>query len=284
VDQILTWLGLPLVAAWVLLIEMGVVFALFCAFAVRAFRRGGGNWERMLAIYPLVYIPIGLLLVAPNFGMRGMLPVQVVMVLASALVLARLPWERLRAWHKAALLYLFVLALAAQSISPWIEWAYLARRGVSEALGLQQGWLRLGAAESGEEWRYLIPPAGSLAPSLAYIRWANAHTPRDAMFVEEDLAQAPSQLHLLERMRFADPSDVAKQPAGERDFTLAGSRSIGALWVNTPRGTLLERALASPYVARHRPPLYYVSRSGERPDLGTPVYQDEYVVIYHLGE
>jgi len=284
VDQILTWLGLPLVAAWVLLIEMGLVFGLFCVFAVRAVRRGAGSWERVLVFYPLAYIPIGLLLVAPNFGMRGMLPVQVVMVLASALVLARVPWEQLRTWHKAVVLYLFVIALAAQTLSPWIEWAYLARRGVSEALGLQQGWLRLGAADSGEEWRYLIPPAGSPAPSLAYIAWANAHTPTNALFVEENLAEAPNQLHLLERMRFADPGDVARHPAGERDFTLAGGRSIEALWANTPRGTLLERALASPYVTRHRPPLYYVSRSGERPDLGTPVYQDEYVVIYHLAE
>ena len=283
-DQILTWLGLPLVAAWVLLVEMGLVFGLYCANVLRAARRGAGRWERFLALYPLAYIPIALLLSPPNFAMRGMLPVQIVMVLAAAALLANLNWRSLRTWHKATLLYLFILTLAAQAVSPWVEWAYLARRGVGESLRLMQGWGPLSASAGSEDLQYLIPPAGTRVPSLAYITWAHENTPVDALFVEESLAGEPNQFHLLERMRFADPGDVAKQPAGERDFTLAGGRGIEALWANAPRGTLLERALASPYVARHRPPLYYVSRSGDNPELGTPVYRDNYVVIYHLTD
>jgi hypothetical protein len=85
-------------------------------------------------------------------------------------------------------------------------------------------------------------------------------------------------------MRFADPSDIAQYAAGERDFTLAGGRAVEAAWASNPGGTLLGRALASPYVLRRRPPLYYVSRSGDKPELGTPVYQDDYVVIYHLTD
>jgi hypothetical protein len=284
IDQLLTWLGLPLVAAWVLLVEMGLVFGLYCAYVVRAARRGAGRWERFLALYPLAYIPIALLLLPPNFSMRGMLPVQIVMVLAAAAILASLNWRSLRTWHKAALLYLFILTLAAQAISPWIEWAYLARRGVGEVLRLTQGWGPLRASAGSEDVKYLIPPAGTHVPSLAYISWANENTPADALFVEEGLAGEPNQYHLLERMRFADPSDIAQHAAGERDFTLAGGRALEAAWASNPGNTLLGRALTSPYVLRRKPPLYYVSRSGDKPDLGTPVYRDDYVLIYHLTD
>jgi hypothetical protein len=178
--------------------------------------------------------------------------------------------------------YLLVITLLAQSISPLMEWAYLARRGVGETLRLSAGWVRLGPGEGGEEWRYLIPPAGERGAPLAYITWANTHTPQDALFIEEDLAGEPNQLHLLERMRFADPEDVAQNPAGERDFTLAGGRSAAWASFGGAPGTLLERALASTYVTRYHPPLFYVSRSGEKGDLGSPVYRDDYVVIYSL--
>ncbi len=282
VDQILTWLGLPLVASWVLLVEMGVVFGLFVAFVALAARRGAGAWQRLLAIYPLAYIPLALLLLPPNFGMRGMLPAQLVMVLAATLVLARLDWRGLPTWHKVAIIYLLGVAFLAQSVSPLMEWAYLARRGLSETLRLSQGWVRLGSDESDGEWRYLIPPAGERAASMAYIAWANAHTPQDALFIEEGLAGESNQLHLLERLRYADPRDVAQNPAGERDFTLAGGRSAAETSFISARATLLESALASGYVTRRHPPLYYVSRSGLKPELGSPVYRDDYVVVYSL--
>ncbi len=280
-DQVLTWLGLPLVAAWVLLVEMGVVFGLYVAFAVSALRRGAGGWQRLLAIYPLAFIPLALLLLPPNFGMRGMLPVQLVMVLAAATLLSRINWHGLRFWQKGVGVYLLVTTFLAQSISPWMDWAYLARRGLGETLRLSQGWVRLGTGEGAEEWRYLIPPAGERAASLGYIAWANAHTPQDALFIEESLAGEPNQLHLLERMRFADADDVAGNLAGERDFTLAGGRQAADRAAGA-NGTLLERALASNYVTRHHPPLYYVSRSGEKNNLGPAVYRDDYVVIYSL--
>jgi hypothetical protein len=280
-DQVLTWLGLPLVAAWVLLVEMGAIFGLYVAFVVCALKRGAGAWQRLLAIYPIAFIPLALLLLPPNFGMRGMLPVQLMMVLAAATLLSRIDWQGLRFWQKGLVVYLLGMTLLAQSISPWMEWAYLARRGLSETLRLSQGWVRLAASEGGEEWRYLIPPASERVASLAYIAWANAHTPHDALFIEENLAGEPNPLHLLERMRFADADDVGRNPAGERDFTLAGGRPAAAAAAGAS-GTLLERALASAYVTRHHPPLYYVSRSGEKSNLGLPVYRDDYVVIYSL--
>jgi hypothetical protein len=101
-DQVLTWLGLPLVAAWVFLVEMGITFGLYVAFVVRALRRGAGAWQRILALYPVVFIPLGLLLLPPNFGMRGILPAQLVMVLGAAMMLARLDWRGWRFWQKAS--------------------------------------------------------------------------------------------------------------------------------------------------------------------------------------
>ena len=286
-DQGITLAALPLVAAWLLLIDMGLPFVLYVFLVCRQARHLGPPWERFLVFFPLAYLPIALLVLIPAFSMRGLIPVQFVMILGACLVIDRLQWASLSARAKVLAGYGFVLVILSQCISPWVDWALLARRGLAETLHPQQGLVALpdvGRLPSTSAGHSLIPTAGAPAASLAYIAWANRNTPEDALFVEEAMAQLPNQFHFLERMRFADPGDVIRQQDGSRDMKVPGQfMGAEAWWQALGPGTLLDRARRSEYVQLHHPPLYYVSRSGSKPELGDPVYHDGFVFIYRIS-
>lgn len=287
IDQALTVAALPLVAGWLLLIDMGLAFVLYLVFLWRQAQHPGPAWRRFLALFPLAYLPIAFLVVIPAFSMRGLIPAQMVMILAGCLVVERFRWSALSKGARAFAGYGLALVLLSQCITPWVDWALLARQGLAQTFHPRQGWLALYgvAGPSSVPGRHaLVPSAGQALPSLAYVDWANRNTPEDALFVEEDVAQLPDQFHFLERIQFADPSDVLRQQDGSRDMKVPG-QFLGAeqWWQSLGPGSLLERARGSEYVKFFHPPLYYVSRSGPEPGMGTPVYHDKFVVIYRLG-
>ncbi|MGA2111392.1 MAG: hypothetical protein ABSG98_04490 [Anaerolineales bacterium] len=286
-DQGITLAALPLVAAWLLLIDMGLALVLYVIFIWRQVRHPGPPWERFLALFPVAYLPIAILVLIPAFSMRGLIPAQIAMILAGCLVIDRFRWTSLSAGAKVLVGYGLALAILSQCITPWVDWALLARRGLADALHPVQGWVALpglGGPSSGLGGHSLIPTAESAQPSVAYIAWANRKTPEDALFVEQDIAHVPDQFHFLERMQFADPGDVIQQQDGSRDMKIPGQfQGAEQWWQSLGPGTLLERARRSEYVQSLDPPLYYVSRSGPASGMGNPVYQDKFVVIYRLG-
>jgi hypothetical protein len=285
-DQILTLLAFPLVAGALLLIEIGLPFALYAVWFFRHLGRRLPRWQGFLAWYPAAYIPVAFLLQHTNFALRGMIPVQIVVVLAAALALeaaGRRPWTRIQ---RAALRYGFVLFLVAQVLSAGVEWWGFARKGLAEVLRFDNGFLALPiptdrAFADGDT--HLIPPMKALPPELAYIYWANENLPVNALVVEVGLPPDSNRLHLLERMRFADPAGLETVLHSERDLNIVNPEELQTWYASLEGGTVWEKALHSEYVTRNHSPVYVIVHKGELPELGEPIYRDGYATIYLLS-
>jgi hypothetical protein len=286
IDQILTLLAFPLVSGILLLIEIGLPFALYAAWFFRRLGRRLTGWQGLLAWYPALYIPVAFLLQHTNFALRGMIPVQIVIVLAAAAALEgidRRSWSRVQ---KAALNYGFVLLAAAQVLSAAEEWWGFARRGLGAALRLEEGFIALPiptdrAFADGDT--HFIPPMPGLSQNLQYIYWVNANLPADALFVEIGLPEDSNRQHLLERMRFVDPAELEKVLHSERDLNIVDPQALAAWWRGLGGGSVLDKVLRTEYVLRYHVPVYVIVHEGVLPDLGEPVYRDDFVTIYLLS-
>jgi hypothetical protein len=72
------------------------------------------------------------------------------------------------------------------------------------------------------------------------------------------------------RIRPLDPpARSVRLDAGQR------SPANGAVW---------EQALRTDYVLRYHVPVYVIVHLGTLPELGAPVYQDDFVTIYLLSQ
>jgi hypothetical protein len=279
-DQVATWLMFPVVASVVMTIEMGLPFVLYLLFAFRN-ARSISRWRRFLVIFPALYLPFAFFLLPPNFGMRGILPALVAINLAAALWMCDARGARWSVWQKWVLAYGLVVVLLLQTISPFIEWLPLARRSVANILRPATSQIALPITFPDGD-NALIPAFLGLPKELAYIRWANVNLPVDALVAEEGPLPHDNRLHLLERMRIANPADVSVQANGQRDLTLAGGADLDGWWNSLPGLTIAEKAKASAYAQAHHPPIYLIVRSGLVPDGGELVYQDELVRIYRI--
>lgn len=285
-DQILTLLAFPIVSGILLLIEIGLPFALYAAWFFRHLGRSLPPWLSFIAWYPVVYIPIAFLFQHTNFALRGMIPVQIVIVLGAVQALdavGRRSWTR---FQTAALRYGFAVLVFAQVLSAAEEWWGFARRGLGEALRLEKGWIALPiptdrAFSDGDT--HLIPPMPGLPGNLQYIYWVNVNTPADALFVEIGLPEDSNKQHLLERMRFVDPAELEHVLHSVRDLNILDPQKLEAWWRGLGGGTVLEKALRTDYVLRYHVPVYVIVHNGVRTGLGEPVYRDEYVAIYLLS-
>jgi hypothetical protein len=285
-DQILTLLAFPVVSGGILLIEIGLPFALYAVWFFQSLGRKLAPWRRFLAIYPAAYIPIAFLLQHTNFALRGMIPVQIAIVLAAAVVLeaaGRRSWTRSQT---AFLRYGFALLLVAQVLSAGEEWWGFARKGIGEALRLPNGFLAL-PIPADRAWAdgdtHLIPPMPGLPGNLQYVYWVNAHLAADALFVEINLPEDSNRQHFLERMRLVDPAELKKIQHSERDLNIVDPRALPVWWQGLEGGTVLEKALHSDYVLRYHVPVYVVVHGGGLDGLGEPVYRDDFVLIYLLS-
>jgi hypothetical protein len=122
-----------------------------------------------------------------------------------------------------------------------------------------------------------------LGPEWNYLYWANAHLPADALVVEIGLAEDANKIHLLERMRFVDPAVAATAQHSERDLNIVNPQALDSWWQSLGSGTLWEKALRTEYVRRYHPPMYILVHRGTLPQLGEPVYHDEYATLYLLS-
>ncbi|MBN1438993.1 MAG: hypothetical protein JW929_06235 [Anaerolineales bacterium] len=287
IDQALTLLAFPLVAGVVLLIEIGLPFALYGAWFFRQLGKRPAPWRSFLAWYPAVYVPIAFLLQHTNFALRGMIPAQIAIVLGAAQALeaaGRFPWRRIQ---RAALGYGLALLAVAQIFSAAVEWWGFARRAAAEVMRFENGFLALPipvdyAFADGDT--HLIPPMKGLPPQLAYLYWANENLPADALVVEIGMPEDSNRIHLLERMRFVDPAELGHVLHAVRDLNIVNPQTLADWWESLGDGTVWEKALRSEYVLQNRVPVYVLVHGAELAELGEPVYRDEYATIYRLSD
>jgi hypothetical protein len=283
-DQVLTLLALPVVASAILTIEIGLPFVLYAVWFFRGAGRRASPWRRFLAWYPAVYIPIAFLLLAPNFSMRGMIPVQILVVFAAALMAEEIGANSWTRFQKTVLRYGLIVILLAQMISPAVEWMVLARGALAQTLRLPEGFLplpiRADAFPDGDN--RLIPASNGLNPKWQYIHWANANLPRDAVVVETPIPLNYNFIHLLERMRVADPAEVGSIENGVRDLTLVNPAGLAAWWASLGEGTPAQKALRTEYLRRTPAPVYLIVHGEETAPEGEPLYRDAYAAIYLL--
>jgi hypothetical protein len=287
IDQILTLLAFPVVAGILLLVEIGLPFALYAAWFVRHLGSALPRWQGFLAWYPVLYIPIAFLVQHTNFALRGMIPVQIVIVLAAVLALeaaGRRTWTRAQTM---VIRYGCAVLLIAQVLSAGEEWWGFARRGLGESLKFEKGWIALPipsdrAFSDGDT--HFIPVFRGMPDQIQYVYWINANLPVDALFVEIGLPEDFNRQHLLERMRFVDPAESSKVMHSERDLNIADPQALAAWWSGLGGGTLLEKVMRTEYVLRYHIPVYVIVHDGILNGLGEPVYRDDYVNIYLLSQ
>jgi hypothetical protein len=284
-DQILTLAAFPLVTSVILLIEIGLPFGLYAAWVFRGLGRRLRLWDRFLFWYPMLYIPAAFLLQHANFSMRGMIPVQIVIVLGASAGLA--VFER-RKWTRAQrtfLRYGFTIILFAQILSAAQEWWIFARRGIAETVRPEKGFLALpipvdNAFPGGDS--FLLPPATEMPEYLRYIAWVNVHLPKDALLVEINLPEDSNKLHMIERMRLVDPAELDHVLHADRELNIVNADLLLDWWNSLAGDTVWEKALHTEYVLRYHAPVYVMIHQGEMPQLGPSIYADDYVTIYLL--
>ena len=278
-DQILTLAAFPVVASTLLTIELGLPFVMYAVWFFRGLGRKTSLWHRFLAWYPVAYIPIAFLIQHTNFALRGIIPVEIVIVLAAATVVEETRREAWTRAQRAVVRYGFVVLLAAQLLSNGVEWWVVARKSLAEIIRPAHGILALpipttNAFPDGDT--HLIPPMTGLGPQWDYLYWANANLPDDALVVEIGLADDANKIHLLERMRFVDPAQAAAAAHSERDLNIVNPQQLDSWWQSLGEGTVWEKALRTEYVRRYHPPIFVLVHRGTLPQLGDPVYHDAY--------
>lgn len=272
-DHLLTLVTAPVVVSWVFLIEMGLPFVLYLWFVVRqAFGRNA--WERFLAVFPLVCLLLILVVRSSdetnNLVMRGIIPAQICIVLAAVAVIDRANWRGFRPGRTALLWYLGLTIVLVQCVWPFEELRWLSAPALGAVLGVKND-VRVGGL--------VVAQPANWPDGLSYIHWANEHTSPGAVFVEGGLSKEQGDLEFmyLERLRFLPAQAIRKSADPASDVSLS---QLATLASRLGKQSLLCQAVRSPYVAAHGPSLYYVSRAGLVPSMGSPVYQDQYVRVY----
>jgi len=279
-DRVLTVLGLPVAAVWVLMIEVGFPLLVFLGWVALGAWKRSSVWRRFLIAFPIIGF-ILLFLVrdtsqANNLSINGSLPLQVCLVAGAATAIDGLPWRKMSSLGRGLVVYLGTLIVISQAISPMIELIENFKVPLGAALQVQ-GALTVARI-------IVAQPPASWPASLAYIRWANASTPENALFIEE----APNQpdtpvFRRLERMRLLELRADEPMTYYYIDAEVLASSDFKLMEDRIRSSDLREEALKLDYVKRVRPPLYYVSRTGSKDGWGKPVYSDRWVIVYALS-
>ncbi len=289
IDKILTIIALPVVNFWVLLIEMGLPFLLYCVWITRAAIRKTFGWDRFAIIYPiLMFVAISFLKDkggGENFVMRSILPALVMIDIIAALSLDNVNWPRLPIPVRIAAVYLAIVITLSQSVT----WLFELNQRSSEPLGSVfniKSTVKLSSMT-------LMSPV-TWPDALQYIHWVNANTPANALIIEETpLESMPTELmqngryRMMERIRFMNKVELDKTP---REYLFQLDRAISVrqdalnqLLQDDPSQSLIAQTLKSRYVLEGCYPLYYVSWRLGRID-GELVYHDSFVNIYDISQ
>jgi hypothetical protein len=80
-----------------------------------------------------------------------------------------------------------------------------------------------------------------------------------------------------------DPAELEKVLHSERDLNIVDPQALAAWWRGLGGGSVLDKVLRTEYVLRYHVPVYVIVHEGVLPDLGEPVYRDDFVTIYLLS-
>ncbi len=278
VDRTLTLAAFPVVGSGIMLIEYGLVFAIYFRWLVSRGWRAPGVWRKFGAVFPILSLFLVFLLRddggGGSFGMRGFIPAQIIVALLAAEAVDHWDLTKMKSWTRVALAYAILTATLAGGVSWGIELQTLTRGPLGSALQVKEKVRALG-----------VDVASRVAwpEYLGYIHWINANTPQDALVIEVGpLPTDDPGFRMLERMRYVALSDIRTLTWAFHDFELAPETLARPAGNPNVVEDVLAQARQSDYVRARHPPLYLVARGGKYGELGSPVYRDEYVSIYSV--
>jgi hypothetical protein len=278
VDRFLTLFAFPVVGTWILLIEYGLMFAIFLSWLLWRGWRERGIWFRFGAVFPIASLVLVFHLRdqggGGNFAMRGIIPAQIIMAVIAAHAVDGWALAKTKPGMRVAFGYLLLTFLLVGGISWGLDVQQLARDPVGSALHVN-GVVKV--------LRVDIAAEPGWPGELDYIHWLNANTPEDSLIVESGpLPEDNRRFRMLERMRFISVSDAMNLAYWDYDLALAPAKLAERMYLGEDDTDVLYQALHSKYAQSSDAPLYLVARGAEREGLGAPVYEDEFVAIYSI--
>jgi hypothetical protein len=274
-DRWLTLLGFPISAFWILLVEMGLPFMLY---AVWLFRDGLQNrrpWHGFLVAYPVLYIFLTLLFThtgpGHNFVTRGMIPVQIAIILGGCLLLENIRWSAGSRLARSAVLYSLAAALLAQTLTPLFDWRSRTMIALSRTLNPKTPVQLFGVT--------VASPIQLVPARFQYVTWINAHTPADALIVEYGPVEDDTAFRLLQRLRLVPPDVVSGLSLQGTDLEEVNPAAWEQYRQMASEKDPLTLALASSFVRARQLPVYVVLRDPAQTAPGAEVYRDASVRI-----
>jgi hypothetical protein len=277
-DHWLTFIGLPLTAFWILLVEIGLPFLLYAIWFFSEGLSSRRRWVIFLAGYPVTYIALTFLFIhtgpGHNFDSRGMIPVQIAIILGGCMFLekqSRKPWPRSARWAAS---YILLAAILAQTLTPLFDLRARVMIALSRTLNPSHPIQVLGVT--------VASPMEPMPGRFQYIYWINANAPANSLIVEYGPLDDDTGFRLLQRLRWIAPDTAETMSLGHTDREAVNP----AAWEQFKRKAAgqdpLANALGSAFVATHHPIVYAVLRTADPNITGELVYADAFVRIIRI--
>jgi hypothetical protein len=279
IDQALTIVGFPVVTFWVMLVEMGLPFLLYLLWCVFYGYGAKNRWHRFLAIFPPAFILLTYVMTdsdpGRNFITRGMIPVEVAILLGGAEALALWRAQPHTRAQRIAVGYGMAACMIVQMVTPFADIRDRAMQSLGTALDA-----RIPMEVAGITVADAVDP---FPAKSAYQVWINNNTPMDALVVEYGPLEDTTIFRLLQRMRYLVPATADQLGHIQTDLDLLSLYSYAEFRARLGDSTPIEAVSLSPYIGSHHPPVYFVVRDSNQMALGALVYSDYFVRIYRSG-
>jgi hypothetical protein len=286
-DSLLTLIAFPLVGSLILVIEFGLLGLLYITALLDQFltRRKLDGFGFQTLTFPPFYLFLMFLFHdeggGDNFGMRGFIPAQILIVLAALQRLETLANARTTCLPIRPRLWLglgpAIVILIAQSVV--VPVSLLASRRPHPRVSKY-------AAS-------VISSSPTFPPELAYIRWMNENTPSNAILLEascpdDNLLSDPNiqRYHWLERLRLIPPDCFASSRLATLDGPFLLPKDFQPFRESTAGQSILDIYSAIDFPLKAVAPAYLLVRQSQPTPrvTGIPVYTDPFVKIYRLKE
>jgi hypothetical protein len=278
-DRWLSLLGFPLVLAWVMLVEIGLPFALYSVWLFTRGLRERGRWARFIMFFPLLYLILTIVFThggpGRNFVTRGSVPAQIGIVLGAALLLAQVNWRGLGRLQRGFITYAAAVAVLTQSLTPFFDLRTRSLQAIGRAAHAEQAVQVAGIT--------IGTPPTPWPAQFEYIRWINTHTPVEALIVETGRIEDDTRFRLLERMRLVTYSMASEMSLMSVDLELLDPVRWQAARDVSEAAAPLELLAASEYARMRRVPVYMVEREKADDPAGEVVYEDGFVRVVLIG-
>jgi hypothetical protein len=277
-DHWLTVIGFPVSAFWILLVEMGIPFVLY---AVWLFSEGFAKrrtWAIFFAAYPILFFALTLFIThtgpGHNLASRGMIPVQIAIILGACFFLEKQSRKRRPIFSRWAIGYILAAAILAQSFTPLFD----LRARVMIALSRT-----LHAAGPVQVMNITVAtPMDPVPGRFQYEFWLNENTPADALIVEYGPVDDDTGFRLLQRLRFLSPDVANSMSLSHTDREEVNPEAWNQFMRLATGRDPLDLALESRFARAHHPTIYVVLRTAAQNIQGDLVYQDGFVRVIRI--